>query len=195
MSTVHIDNSQPTPDQRYTEDELRWSAWMTQSQKGDERAYEQLLRELSDAISRYLRRRIGAQDFIEDCVQDILIAVHNARHTYQPNRPFRPWLFAIVRNRSVDYFRKRQRHQKLADALETNEEVTSTEDNYANEAMHQQLMDTLPEGSREAIELTKVYGYSNSEAAEQLSISESAVKVRVHRGLNQLKRIVSANFK
>lgn len=168
---------------------------MTQSQKGDERAYEQLLRELSDAISRYLRRRIGAQDFIDDCVQDILIAVHNARHTYQPNRPFRPWLFAIVRNRSVDYFRKRQRHQKLADALETNEEVTSTEDNYANEAMHQQLMDTLPEGSREAIELTKVYGYSNSEAAEQLSISESAVKVRVHRGLNQLKRIVSANFK
>ncbi len=169
---------------------------MVCAQNGDERSYEKLLQELSTAVTRYLRRRLGSQDFIEDCVQDILLAIHNARHTYQPARPFRPWLFAIVRNRSVDYFRKQKSAQKLADELETTqEEDFSVEENYTRSALQRQLMEQLPASSRQAIMLTKYYGYSNSEAAKKRSISESAVKVRVHRGLNQLKQFVTAGFK
>ncbi|BFM05600.1 RNA polymerase sigma factor [Halioxenophilus aromaticivorans] len=177
-------------------DEQRWSQWMVDAQNGDERAYQRLLVELNTAIIRYLRRRVGNQEFIEDCAQDILLAIHNARHTYQPKRLFRPWLFAIVRNRSIDYLRKIKTTQKLAEELEaTTEESISLEESYTRTALQKQLMEQLPEASRAAIELTKIQGYSNIEAAQKLSISESAVKVRVHRGLNQLKQFVTAGFK
>ena len=79
---------------------------MAAAHRGDKRLYERLLRETAIAIDRYIRRRFGALSFVDDCVQECLLAIHNARHTYNPERPFRPWLFALVRNKTIDLLRR-----------------------------------------------------------------------------------------
>ncbi len=75
---------------------------MVNAQAGNESDYRQLLKELAIVIQKFLRSRFGDHHFIEDWVQEALIAVHQARHTYDPQRPFRPWLFAIVRHKAID---------------------------------------------------------------------------------------------
>ena len=79
----------------YAEDEARWSSLMASAQSGDGIAYRQLLDELSTLVERYLRSRLGSHEFLEDCVQEVLLAVHQARHTYDQRRAFRPWLSDI----------------------------------------------------------------------------------------------------
>ena len=85
-----------------SEDEARWSEWMARAQEGDRGAYEKLMTDLASAVEAYVRRRFGdagASDFFEECVQESLIAIHQARHTYDPRRSFRPWFFTIVPGR------------------------------------------------------------------------------------------------
>lgn len=186
-------------DRDYSADEKRWSAWMVAAQEGDERQYRQLLDELSSVIHRYLISRLGYREFIEDCVQEILLAIHYARRTYQPGRPFRPWLFAIVRNKSIDMLRKRKSYEKMllsqADPLLAEGGGVASNSSHAVDASLTQgrLIDALAPSYREAIVLTKLIGFSNAEAAKQLSISEAAVKVRVHRGMAKLKSLMEAD--
>lgn len=172
---------------------------MISAQNGDEIRYRQLLDELSEVIHRYLISRFGYHDFLEDCVQDTLLAIHNARHTYDGNRLFRPWFFAIVRHKSIDALRKRRAEQ--AKITQQGLEDLATND-YAVQACSSHEWDTsitqgrlinaLAPPFRQAIVLTKLVGFSNAEAAQQLSISETALKVRVHRGIAKLKRLVEA---
>src|SRR5210317_914665 len=86
---------------------------MTSAQGGGEDDYRQLLTELTHVIKYYLLSRIGQQHFVEDCVQESLIAIHQARHSYDPRRRFRPWLFAIVRHKTIDTLRRQRNQQKL----------------------------------------------------------------------------------
>lgn len=184
---------------QYDADELRWSQLMLGVQAGNQSDYRMLLEELSLAIQRYLVSRLGYHAFIEDCVQDILLAIHNARHTYQPGRPFRPWLFAIVRNKSIDMLRKRKSYEKMllsrADELQIlgGEESAASGQSLENEITSGRLMDLLEPGHKQAIVLTKLIGFSNAEAAKVMSISETAVKVRVHRGIAKLKSLLEAD--
>ena len=90
----------------YADDDARWSSLMASAQSGDEASYRQLLAEVSGVVNRYVVARFGHQDFVEDCVQEVLLAIHGARHTYDARRPFRPWLFAIVRHKVVDTLRQ-----------------------------------------------------------------------------------------
>ena len=176
-------------------DEARWSALMQSAQHGNERDYQQLLTELSHVIDRYLRTRIGHHHFIEDCVQDTLVAIHKARHTYNPRRPFRPWLFAIVRHKAIDTLR-RQRSQR--DTVERyRQELASDvpaaqEDPVDARALPGKLLEALSPRYREAITLTKINGMTTAEAAATLHISEGALKVRIHRAVGRLKRLVEA---
>jgi len=104
----------------YADDEARWSMLMASAQSGDESSYRILLSEISDVVGRYLVSRFGQHEFIENCVQEVLMSVHKARHTYDARRAFRPWLFAIVRHKAIDALRqgeKRQRLQLLGDTV------------------------------------------------------------------------------
>ena len=94
-------------------DEQCWSRLMVHAQAGNESDYQQLLTELTDVIYNFLRSRFGNHHFIEDCVQETLIAIHQARHTYDRHRPFRPWLFAIVRHKAIDTLRKQRTRQRI----------------------------------------------------------------------------------
>lgn len=178
------------------DDEVRWSALMASAQSGCEADYRVLLQELSEVIKRYLLSRMGYNPSIDDCVQESLIAVHHARHSYDPKRRFRPWLFAIVRNKSIDTFRRQRSQLELQ---EKNRELLQLEaqhfqqDGLENHLAQGRLMKALPARHREVLALTKFIGLSNAEAASHLSISEGAVKVRVHRAINSLKRLMEVD--
>ena len=74
---------------------------MTAAQRGDRGAYDVLLREVAALARGYVRRRVGDAAWADDVVQDALLSVHRARHTYDATRPFAPWLYAIIQNRLV----------------------------------------------------------------------------------------------
>lgn len=174
-------------------DEHRWSALMMAAQAGNESDYHTLLKELAVVIQKFLRSRFGNYHFIEDCVQEALIAVHQARHTYNPSRPFRPWLFAIVRNKAIDTLRQQRSRVKAADHYQREQEVLSQpghQSQSAREIFEGRLIGSLSEQHREVLVLTKFIGFSTAETAEKLGISESAVKVRVHRAIGKLRRLV-----
>jgi RNA polymerase sigma-70 factor, ECF subfamily len=175
----------------YVTDEARWSALMLSAQSGHQAEYRLLLSELSGVIKGYLVTRIGHQHFLDDCVQEILIAIHQARHTYDPRRKFRPWLFAIVRHKAIDALRKQQSLEKLEN-LQAQESAEVAPASIENDAMSHSLINSLCTQHRDAITLTKLVGLSTAEAAAQLSISESALKLRIHRGINKLRQLMEA---
>lgn len=172
----------------YAEDEARWSALMGRAQSGDAAAYRQLLGELATLVERYLRARLGGHDFLEDCVQEVLLAVHEARHTYDGRRPFRPWLFAIVRHKAADALRRAQVRGRHLAAHEPG--VEPQVDGPDASLDTGRLLAALPDGLRQALTLTKISGLSTAEAAQTLKISESALKVRVHRAVARLRRMM-----
>lgn len=171
---------------KFSADEKRWARLMASAQAGSEQDYRQLLSEISEAVGRYLRARLGGYDFIEDCVQEVLISVHQARHTYDNRRAFRPWLFAIVRHKAIDAMRrgKGRAREQLAGEDFPESSVAGPD----SEVVSGQLLMGLPDGLQQALVLTKIQGMTSSEAARKLSISESALKVRVHRAMGKLKR-------
>ncbi len=190
MAIVDDDGTKPC------DDECRWSALMVSAQSGNEANYRQLLQELSVVIHRYLLRRFGHHHFIEDCVQESLVAIHQARHTYDRRRLFRPWLFAIVRHKSIDTLRKQRSHERTVDQqremLSLHAQMAEAE-GLENGAMRDNFINALSPQYRDAITLTKLDGLTTAEAAARLRISESALKVRIHRGINRLRRLIEAD--
>jgi RNA polymerase sigma-70 factor (ECF subfamily) len=191
-AAVPLEAMPPSTSKPYAEDEARWSGLMGRAQSGDAAAYRQLLGELSSLVERYLRARLGGHDFLEDCVQEVLLAVHEARHTYDPRRAFRPWLFAIVRHKATDALRRaevRMRHtvpgEDYPEPGVAGPEATVDSG---------RLLAALPDGLRQALTLTKITGLSTSEAAATLNISESALKVRVHRAIGKLRRMMQSEL-
>ncbi|MGD9020371.1 MAG: sigma-70 family RNA polymerase sigma factor [Lysobacterales bacterium] len=182
-------SSETSPE--HASDESRWAALMVNAQAGHEADYRRLLGELADVVTAFLRSRFGNGHFIEDCVQETLIAIHEARHTYDSRRPFRPWLFAIVRHKAIDTLRKRSTRQRLTASYRDTQEVLA-QSGRASEAEAEitgsRLLESLPETHRQALVLTKLVGLSVAEAAAKLEISPSLVKVRVHRAIRKLRR-------
>lgn len=160
---------------------------MCSAQGGNEADYRLLLGEIGDVATRYLQRRFGHPVFLEDCVQDILIAVHQARHTYDPCRPFRAWVFAIIRHKAIDCLRKHKRRQQLDEQLVQRPDNIETTAGPGEQLAQGELLQCLAQPLRDAVVLTKVIGLSSTEAASRLQISEGALKVRVFRALRKLQ--------
>jgi len=177
-------------------DEQRWSALMASAQGGNESDYRQLLGELAEVAQGFLRNRFGNHPLVDDCVQEALMAVHQARHTYHPNRPFRPWFFAIVRYASIDTLRKQQRRERVEEEYQRAQKMLGQAVERGadgNEGFTDSLLRALSRQHREALLLTKVVGFSVTEAAEKLDISEGAVKVRVHRAIKKLRLLMAGH--
>jgi RNA polymerase sigma-70 factor (ECF subfamily) len=174
------------------DDEERWSLLMVSGQAGCEADYRQLLTELGAVINQYLRSRLGQQHFIEDCVQESLIAIHQARHSYDPSRPFRAWLFAIVRHKAIDVLRRQRSQRQIVERRQQAALVEAADVGSAAalDLASGRLLQSLSSQHREAITLTKILGLSTTEAAAQLHISETALKVRVHRAVVRLRRLL-----
>ncbi len=177
-------------------DEQCWAKLMVSAQAGNESDYRRLLTELTDVIYNFLRNRFGNHHFIEDCVQETLIAIHQARHTYDEHRPFRPWLFAIVRHKAIDTLRKQNTRRKIIRQYKGEQEIlsqTSQRSEVESEIIKGRLLDSLSKEYREALVLTKIIGFSVAETAKKLGISKSLVKVRVHRAIRKLGHLMEAD--
>lgn len=186
------------------DDDGRWSRWMARAQQGDRQAYDRLLRDLAGVIRAHLIRRFGLTGFtdlalLDDCVQESLLAIHQARHSYDPDRPFRPWLLAIVRHRTIDLLRRRAPPAEPLDALAADSgpsgpRQAEPEPGVTARLDSERLLSFLSGNLREALILTKFLGLSTRECARRLGVSESVVKVRVHRGLRQMRARWSTEF-
>jgi len=171
----------------------RWSRLMAAAQAGDRASYEELLRDCVPFIRAVVARQHRRPDRIEDAVQDVLLTVHRVRHTYDPRRPFAPWLAAIARRRSIDLLRKRLRAEahEVADeqAYETFADPAANNDKEAADRAAELglAVAALPEGQRRAIELVKLREMSLEEAARASGKSAGALKVSIHRAIKALK--------
>lgn len=157
---------------------------------GDALEYRRFLDGLSGHMRAYLRRRLPrAQDDVEDILQEVLLAVHNARHTYRDGQPLTAWLHAIARYKLMDFFRAHSRREALHDPIDNDDDrifVASDAEPADARRDISRLLDTLPDRHRLPIVFVKLQGLSVAEASRASGLSESAVKVGVHRGLKAL---------
>ncbi len=164
-------------------------ALMLEGLGGDARAYARLLAELTGRLRAYFTRRLGdAADDAEDLVQDTLIAMHRRRESYDPGQPLTAWVYAIARYRLIDHYRRRKVRKTvpLEDAAELFAADEVTPAMARRDVSH--LLDKLPPARADLIRATKIEGLSNAEAGERAGLSESAVKVSVHRGIKALAK-------
>lgn len=156
---------------------------------GDAAAYHQFLQKLSAHLRAFLGKRLfGWPDEVEDLVQECLLAMHNQRHTYQRDQPLTAWVHAIARYKMIDLLRAKSVREALHDPLEDDLAVFAASDTDAADARRDLagLLDTLPERQRLPIVHMKLQGLSVAETAAATGMSESAVKVGIHRGLKAL---------
>ncbi|MEP6876041.1 MAG: sigma-70 family RNA polymerase sigma factor [Burkholderiales bacterium] len=160
---------------------------------GEQAAYQSFLQKLSAHLRAFLRRRLfGWPDEVEDLVQECLLAMHNKRHTYQSDQPLTAWVHAIARYKLIDLLRSKSGREALHDPLDDDLAVFAESSTDASDARRDLtgLLGTLPDRQRLPIERVKLEGLSVTEAAALLGMSESAVKVGIHRGLKALGKRV-----
>lgn len=165
---------------------------------GNARCYQDVLTRLSQHLRLFLRRRLrGKPQDVEDLVQEILLSIHQKRHTYDPNQPLTAWVYAIARYKLIDHLRAQARHDDKNDPIDDWHDqlwMASTEDADASKVHLTHMLSQLPDKQRRPIEHTKLEGHTVAEAAELTGQSESAVKVNVHRGLKALAKLYGGIF-
>jgi RNA polymerase sigma factor (sigma-70 family) len=175
------------------EREEHWRALMRSGQNGDGKAYAQLLSELLPLLRRFVTHKWPSAPDVEDVVQEVLVSLHTVRHTYDPNRPFMPWLMTITKCRFADAARRRyarSANETTVDVMPetfSGDETKTGQETSADQEDLRRLMSTLPDGQREAIELLKIQGLSLQEASGVTGKSVASLKVSVHRAIKAMR--------
>lgn len=164
---------------------------MAAAQKGDKAAYKQLLQEVTQYTHGYLSKKMAGRSEVEDVVQEALLTVHRARHTFDPKRgAFRSWLHAIVESRLMDFWRKQKRKEahettsedELSVLIEAPKEISQLDVDEFKVALEE-----LSKNQQDILLALKLEGLTIKEAAERFGMTESTVKVTAHRGYKKLK--------
>jgi RNA polymerase sigma-70 factor (ECF subfamily) len=179
-----------------TTHEIELKELMLASLDGDAASHRVLLDRLSRRLRAYYKGKLaglgrGASE-AEDLVQEAVLAVHIKRHTYNPAEPLTPWVHAIARYKLIDFLR-RSRASFAEVPIDEADEIMAHDDKVSAESTYdvRRLMERLPKNMRCAIEAVKLDGQSIAEAAERCGISESGVKVSIHRGLKALAALIA----
>jgi RNA polymerase sigma-70 factor (ECF subfamily) len=171
---------------RTLESEAQLKAWMLGGLDGDSIAHTALLRALVPLLQSFYRRRLhGSEEDVQDLMQETLISVHTRRASYDRDRPFTAWLYAVARHRMIDHFRRR----KVSVPIEDVDDILVAEgfeDALSARLDVDNLLGTLSPKQARAIRDTHIDGKSTAEAAAGAGIGESDVKVSVHRGLKAI---------
>jgi RNA polymerase sigma-70 factor, ECF subfamily len=175
------------------------AALLIRAQGGDQSAYERFLREASEVLRVFLAKRMtSASDRVEDVLQETLLTLHRARHSYLAGRPIGPWIYAICEHRMLEFYR---RHRRIA-AVEISTDVHWFESTEASPpeseglgAMVWEALMQLPSKQRMIIESLKLQDLSVRETALQSGMSESAVKVTAFRGYEGIRKILGVKRK
>src|SRR5712692_1833657 len=176
--------------------DVDWSILMARAQDGDRSAYHRLLQEIAPYLLSLAARRHRDPSDAEDAVQDILLTIHAIRQTYDPTRPFRPWLVTIANRRLVDRLRRQGRFRSRETALTSEHETfPARQANLEQEVSYRHeleaALDNLPPGQRQAIRLLKLKEMSLKEAATATGLSVTALKGATHRALKNLRKMLS----
>jgi RNA polymerase sigma factor (sigma-70 family) len=168
----------------------QWATWMRAAIGGDAFAYRQFLESVTPFLRGTAAKRCSqlgiSRAEVEDIVQNVLLAIHVKRGTWDQSRPIGPWLAAIVRNKVVDTFRRRGRRidVPIEEVLET---LVTTDTAAASEAHSiQRMLATLKQVQRSIVIAISIHGESVAETARLLGMSEGAVRVALHRALKSL---------
>lgn len=162
------------------------------AQQGDSKAYVRLFQEITPLLRAFVGKKLNNPQDAEDVVQEILISIHRASHTYDTGRPFKAWMFTIARYRLSDHLRtlyakmEKGRDVNFEDEayqLSTLENVTKT---YENRECLVKIISSLPKKQQKIVTMMKIQGYSAQETAQKLNMTESAVKVSAHRAYKAL---------
>ena len=178
--------------------EERWRQQMRAAQDGDKAAYETLLTDIMPLLRAVVQRTWRNPHDVEDIVQDVLLSLHVVRHTYDPTRPFVPWLLTIARRRIADTARRsssRSAHETTVEVLPetfSGDATKNEQEGSDDQAAIRTALAGLTGGQREAVELLKVQGLSLNEASAITGKSVAALKINVHRGLKALRRKLTA---
>jgi RNA polymerase sigma-70 factor, ECF subfamily len=165
-------------------------AWMVGYQNGDREAANQLIECVSPALHRFFAMQTGDRRYADDLLQEALLRIHKARHTYQPGEPVMPWLYAIARYTKIDAFRRRRRinlEQSLASVPEP--AVLPVQGGGSRDV--ESLLSHLPESQREVVSMLKISGLSLEEVARATSSSVGSVKQKAHRAYAKLRTLLS----
>lgn len=172
---------------------------MRRAQEGEEEAYAELLVLLTAATRSYVWLRLRAPvPWIDDVVQETLIAVHHARHTFDDRRPFAPWFYAIARNRYIDVLRREQRVRQREIAGDVWPEVrraTNDATSRVDMGAVQEALASLPPRQREIVEAIKLRDESVRDIAARLGMTMTSVKVTAHRGYRTLRRLLGVDLR
>ena len=176
--------------------DLDWSILMARAQGGDRVAYRRLLEEITPYLRALATRRHCDPNDAEDAVQDVLLTVHAVRHTYDPARPFGPWLVAIANRRIIDRLRRQWRTRSRETALTAEHETFPAPQANIPEEMSdrralREAIESLPPGQRQAIRLLKFEEMSLKEAAAASGMSVASLKVAAHRALKNLRKMLA----
>lgn len=172
--------------------EERWRDLAIRAQMGDRESYAVLLKEIASYCRSYLIPRLANPDWADDITQDVLLSIHKSLATYAPDRPFKPWLMAIVGFRKADYLRKHYARHNDRTVTLSNEEMDMCPSFVTNPAYSGELkdieaqLDKLPKKQRRIFERIRIYGYTAEEVAREMGMSVSAVKVSVHRARKKM---------
>lgn len=186
----------PRGDGRSADLDVDWSVLMARAQTGDGAAYHLLLKQITPYLRSLAARCHRDPSDVEDAVQDVLLTVHAIRHTYDPSRPFAPWLATIANRRLVDRLRRQGRRRSHETALEAEHETfAASQANRDEERPDVHKLETavegLPAGQRQAIRLLKLKEMSLKEAAAASGMSVASLKVATHRALKNLRKMLS----
>lgn len=161
---------------------------------GDQKAYAQLLEATARLLRPFLAKRISQASEVEDVLQEILLSIHKARHTYDGQRPYKPWMYAIARFRLNDYLRQHYQ-DRVKHALELDEVLNIatphvTETGLTYESI-KGAIDALPGKQPMILQLLHQDGRTCKEVALAMHMTESAVKVAAHRAYKLLRRTLA----
>lgn len=167
-----------------------FEALMQQALRGDKRAYADLLQATVRLLRPYLAKRLSCVAEIDDLMQEILISIHKARHTYNSARPYKPWVYAIAHYRLQDYLRAhyadRLRHALALSEAENYfpQEVTNLAFSY--ESISGEIA-KLPPKQAAILKMMHHEGATAKEVAKKIGMQVSAVKVAAHRAYKILR--------
>ena len=190
-----VSSSPPAARESEPGKDIDWSILMAHAQSGDAEAYRRLLDEVTPFLRSLAARRQRHPADIEDAVQDILITVHRVRITYDPMRPFGPWLVAIANRRLIDQLRRNIRRSRRETSMAAEHEIYADPRANADEEVERYrlgaALDRLPPGQQQAIRLLKLNELSLKEASAVSGLSIAALKVATHRALKSLRELLS----
>ena len=175
--------------------EDEWAGLMARAQEGDAASYRRLLIAVTPYLRAIAARHHRDRSDVEDSMQDILLTLHAVRHTYDPKRPFKPWLVAIARRRIIDRLRGQGRRRARETFLSPEHETfsalqTNLDEPEPDMRALRDAVAKLPEGQRQAITMLKIEEKSLKETAAATGMSIAALKIATHRAVKNLRKLL-----